>query len=317
MGISLSPSQSDVQTVLRTFLLAIFPGGNATFEGWIAGNVMTVTAVQNGVINVGDQLLGQEIPNGTTIAKWLSAVGGIGTYQLSNSVTIGDATNGATMTTGVEVIEGQDNRVPEPIGGDFVVFTIMRQDRLETNVSVSQDAKFIGNIVNNLMTITGVIFGKIEVGSNIFGVGVSVPTLVSQLGTGLGGVGNYIVQPLQNTPQNSQVLAAGMLAETQQVKMTFQIDVHGPRSSDFSHIISTLFRSNFAFDFFQGLNKAISPLYADDPRQAPFSNAEQAYENRFIVEAAIQVAATVTIPQQFFDAVQIGLVEVDEAYPPS
>lgn len=315
MSITLSPSQSDVQTVLRAFLLAIFPGGNATFEGWIAGNVMTVTAVQNGVINVGDQLLGQEIPSGTTIAKWLSAVGGVGTYQLSNSMTIGDATNGATMTTGIEVIEGQDNRVPEPVGGDFVVFTIMRQERLETNVSVSQDAKFIGNIINNLMTITEVNLGTILVGSNIFGVGVSEPTIVTQFGTGSGGIGNYIVQPLQNTPQNSQVLAAGTLAEIQQVKMTFQIDVHGPSSSNFSQIISTLFRSNFAFDFFQGLNKAISPLYADDPRQAPFSNAEQQYENRFIVEAAIQVAATVTIPQQFADVITIGVVDVDVAYP--
>jgi len=42
--------------------------------------------------------------------KWLSATGGIGTYQLSNAMTIGDATNGTTMTTGLEVFEGQDNR---------------------------------------------------------------------------------------------------------------------------------------------------------------------------------------------------------------
>jgi len=315
MGISLSPSQSDVQTVLRSFLLAIFPGGNATFEGWIAGNVMTVTAIQGGVINVGDQLLGQEVTSGTTIAKWLSATGGIGTYQLSNSMTIGDATSGATMTTGLEVFEGQDNRVPEPVGGDFVVFIILRQERLETNISVSEDARFVGKIVNNLMTITEVDLGSISIGSNIFGIGVSIPTIVTQFGTGSGGIGTYVVEPLQNTPQTSQILAAGTVAETQQIRMTFQIDVHGPNSFDLSQIISTLFRSNFAFDFFRGMNVAISPLYADEPRQAPFNNAEQQYENRFIVEAAIQVAATVTIPQQFADTINIGLVDVDVAYP--
>lgn len=318
MGVSVSPSQSSVQSVLRSFLLAIFPGGNAEFFGWIAGNVLTVTKITLGVINVGDNLLGTEVVAGTTISEWGSGTsGGIGTYIISNSMTVGDATSGATLSTGVEVFEGQDNRVPEPISSDFVVFTLMRQERLETNVDLSVDAKFVGNIVNNLMTITEVDLGEIEVGSNVFGVGVVNPTVVTQFVSGSGGVGTYTVQPLQNTPQNSQVLAAGVLNATQQTKLTFQLDVHGPNSYSFATIISTLFRDNFSFDFFQQLNVAVSPLYADDPHQAPFDNAEQQYETRWIVEAAIQVASTVAIPQQFFDTIQIGVVDVDVAYPAS
>jgi hypothetical protein len=58
MGVMITPTQDDVQTVLRSFLLAVFPGGNASFIGWIAGTTLTVTSILDGVINVGDQVLG-------------------------------------------------------------------------------------------------------------------------------------------------------------------------------------------------------------------------------------------------------------------
>jgi hypothetical protein len=39
-----------------------------------------------------------------------------------------------------EVTAGQDNRVPEPIGTDFVVMTPMLRERLSTNVTQYRDA---------------------------------------------------------------------------------------------------------------------------------------------------------------------------------
>lgn len=40
----------------------------------------------------------------------------------------------AMLPAGTEIIQGQANRVPEPLGGDFVVMTAMEMRRLATNV---------------------------------------------------------------------------------------------------------------------------------------------------------------------------------------
>lgn len=46
----------------------------------------------------------------------------------------------AIVATGVEVIVGQDNRVPEPTGDDFIVMTPLGQTRLSTNDSSYTDS---------------------------------------------------------------------------------------------------------------------------------------------------------------------------------
>ena len=46
-----------------------------------------------------------------------------------------------------------------------------------------------------------------------------------------------------------------------------------------------MFRSSYAVDFFAALGGAITPLFASDPRQMPFVNAEQQYEDRYVIEA--------------------------------
>ena len=43
------------------------------------------------------------------------------------------------LTEGTEVVRGLDNRVPEPIGTDFVVITPILRERLSTNVSTYRD----------------------------------------------------------------------------------------------------------------------------------------------------------------------------------
>jgi hypothetical protein len=43
------------------------------------------------------------------------------------------------VAAGVEVIDGQDNLVPEPLGDDFIVMTVLFQKRLSTNSSTYTD----------------------------------------------------------------------------------------------------------------------------------------------------------------------------------
>lgn len=45
----------------------------------------------------------------------------------------------SVLPSAVEVVRGQDNRVPEPQSLDFVVMTPIRRERLETNVDTSTD----------------------------------------------------------------------------------------------------------------------------------------------------------------------------------
>lgn len=45
----------------------------------------------------------------------------------------------AVLPPGVEVVQAQDNRVPEPAADDFVVMTLMSRDRLALNVATYRD----------------------------------------------------------------------------------------------------------------------------------------------------------------------------------
>jgi hypothetical protein len=57
-------------------------------------------------------------------------------------------------------------------------------------------------------------------------------------------------------------------------------------------------------------------LYAEDPKQVPFVNDSNQYEYRWVVEACLQVNATVEdIPQEFFEQIVVGLINVDTKYP--
>lgn len=102
----------------------------------------------------------------------------------------------------------------------------------------------------------------------------------------------------------------------QSIAAHVQIDVHGPNSTDNANMITTLFRDEYACISFAAINPDIQPLYCDDPKQIPFINGENQYETRWIIEAVIQYNPVTQTPQDFADAVQVGIISVDAAYPP-
>jgi hypothetical protein len=69
---------------------------NASFVGSITGNILTVTSINSGAINVGQTLSGTGITAGTTIEKMLTGAGNnvneAGTYQVSISQTVASTT---------------------------------------------------------------------------------------------------------------------------------------------------------------------------------------------------------------------------------
>lgn len=209
--------------------------------------------------------------------------------------------------------QGQQNRVSEPKEKDFCVFWLINSPRIATNIDDCIDGVFTGTIADDLMTIATVnpnFTEPLRVGSTIFGVNVEDGTVITELGSGTGGVGTYTVSPGGQTV-GIQTLAAGIENLTQAFDYTVQIDVHGPNAINNANTITTLFRDERGVELFQGSGFPVEPLYADDPLQIPFQNAEQQWETRQVITAHMQVNFTVTLPQQFADQVVVDLINVD------
>lgn len=133
------PSESDVFTALRTYLLSILPSGvevvqwaanqvpepqvvdyvvmtpvlrrrlttsvddnaDATYTGSIAGSVLNVTAVEYGTLAVGQPVYGVSVAAGTQISSLGTGTGGAGTYGVAPTQTVSSEAL-ASGTTSVE-----------------------------------------------------------------------------------------------------------------------------------------------------------------------------------------------------------------------
>lgn len=104
----------------------------------------------------------------------------------------------------------------------------------------------------------------------------------------------------------------GTKAAQQSVQYTVQIDCYGPDSSDWAVILSTMLRDEYAC---LSMAPDVQPLSADDPRMAPLIDGEQQYEQRWTITALLQYNPVVSTPMQFFTQANVGLVDVDAAYP--
>jgi hypothetical protein len=217
----------------------------------------------------------------------------------------------SVLPAALEVIQGQANRIPEPKGPDFVVFTPVLDRRLSTNLDTYQDAVLMGSISGPTLTVTSMALGALAVGSPIFGSGVQVGTIVTGLGTGTGGVGTYQIAPSQTVP--SQQLAAGLQTITTAIALTMQCDVHGPGATDNARMLAMVLRDDYAIQAIaqQSPGLDVTPLYTEDPRQAPFPNAEQQIEYRWTVDVHLQINPSVRIPAQFAAALALKLQNVD------
>ena len=231
----------------------------------------------------------------------------------------------AVLPATVEIVQAQDNRVPEPQGSDFIVMTPMRRDRLETNVDTPFDCLFTASINAGLaggtMTVTALTFGTITLGNQVFGTGVAANTLiVNQLSGSVGGTGVYAVSIKQTIP--SQSLASGVNNLLQPTQFMVQLDVHGPNSGDNVQVISTIFRDQYGYDLFTAqclllglFEGAVVPFYADDPNQMPFINDQDQYEQRWVIQAFMQANMSLTVPQQFAGTVTPTETSVEASFP--
>lgn len=108
--------------------------------------------------------------------------------------------------------------------------------------------------------------------------------------------------------------AMSMLAPAQ---MMVQCDVFGADAFNVATLIEATWRSPWGCAAMAELNPLIAPLYTDEPRQLAFIDGNQQYEDRWSVDLNLQVNQSISVPQQFADTLEVGLIEVDSSYPPS
>ena len=95
-----------------------------------------------------------------------------------------------------------------------------------------------------------------------------------------------------------------------------QIDCYGPDSGDLAELITMLFREQYAVEKFAASGLEIAPLYASDARQMPLVTGEEQYLERWTFELSLQFNPIVSTVQQSANMLSVGIISVDEAYPP-
>jgi len=96
-----------------------------------------------------------------------------------------------------------------------------------------------------------------------------------------------------------------------------QLDFYGPNAADNANIVATLFKSDFACSQVEATGVDMDPLYAEEPRQIPFVNAENQYEKRWSVQCAFQFNPTVVVSQQFAASLHVVPASIDVVFPPT
>jgi hypothetical protein len=123
----------------------------AIFTGSTSGTTLTVTTVSSGTIAINQSLYGIGILPETVITALGTGTGGTGTYTINRSQTVASGTLN----------------------------------------SATVGAVVTATIAGTLMTVSAVASGELHVGQTVQGVGVTIDTIITALGTGTGGVGTY------------------------------------------------------------------------------------------------------------------------------
>lgn len=114
-------------------------------------------------------------------------------------------------------------------------------------------------------------------------------------------------------PMGSYDRDAGLRKFEQHTRYTIQLDFYGPQSHDQAWSVATLFFTEYGVQQFKP--GGVSPLYCDDPHQMPLIDGEQQFEQRWSFNVHVQYNPVISVPQEFADELEIGLIEVDSTYP--
>ena len=222
-----------------------------------------------------------------------------------------------TILPTFEAIEGLDNNVSEPMQGDFIVMTPTMRERLGTNVEMWADCAFEATISGNTLTVSQMLLGAIDLSNSnqppIWGVGVTDATpIIAQVSGTPGGAGVYTLGGAAQTVSTPTLMAAGEIILAAPFAITIQLDFHTSNVTDAADAAATfknLFGTLQSTDAFRSYGHGVGLLYCDGPHLAPFQNAEQQWEQRWVINATFEAYQQVVWAQQFMTQVTIKLVQ--------
>lgn len=93
----------------------------------------------------------------------------------------------------------------------------------------------------------------------------------------------------------------------QPYQYVMQIDFFGSDAGDRAAVFTALWHDFTAFDNMPG---NIKPLYCNDPVMMPITDAEREYQERWMVEARIEVNPVIRVPMEFFKTWDLELIPV-------
>ena len=231
---------SNAAALVQNAIVAAFTQGvisaASVFTGSISGGVLTVTAVQQGALAVGQVLSDTTgaLGGGTQITGFLTGAGGIGTYSVSVPQTVASESMAGT-TNASQIVPNLRARIGKVLYATTYIQAINALGPWAQVASIgigspdTPGAVVTGSISGTTLTVTSVTSGTLEVGQFLFGsaggsAGGSGPsivtgTVISAFGTGAGGTGTYIVN-------NSQTFLSGIIlaASANQTLVSVQAD---------------------------------------------------------------------------------------------
>ena len=92
------PINGNTTDVVANIIDVTATNGAGSFIGYIAGTTLTVTSVTSGALAVGQIISGGSIATNTAIIAFVSGAGGVGTYTVSISQTVGSSGSPITFT---------------------------------------------------------------------------------------------------------------------------------------------------------------------------------------------------------------------------
>ena len=156
-------------------LNSIAPTANftASIAATAGGDVMTVSAITNGTLGIGSAISGAGVKGGTVIAALGTGTGNTGTYIL-NTINL--------QTVSSEAMSATNLPAPAWAASAAYITTAAGVDTLH---------------------ITTLTSGEVLVGSTVNGVGVAPNTVITALGSGVGGTGTYTLTTSGQTVASS------------------------------------------------------------------------------------------------------------------
>jgi hypothetical protein len=319
--VTITPTQDDVASALRSFMLDRLPEGVDVIQG-IENRVAEPTEpnfIVTWFLRTARIETNVDTPEDVKFTGAIAAA----TAAFTGSIAPAPREQGVmpygiltvTAVSAGSIVEGSLLTGGGVLGQTFVTAQISGTPGGAGSYAVSRAQDIVSGSLGTsygVLTVSAVEYGAIAVGATIFGTGVTAGTRVREFGTGTGGTGTYIVAPSQTVA--SRTLSAGSKTIRMNSIFTVQIDFHSGSASpasDMAQTISAALRDAYATTFFADLTGGtIMPLYADDPRYGPFNNENQQLEWRWTLDANLQVNQTIRVPLEFADSAEVVLIEL-------